>query len=101
MARSLFSCAWILEKDSVLPMNIQALMEWMSEDWKNRINELIDLKKTVGEKYLHPKDVELNERISALLELVEKSQNNLRVNKTDMSYLNRFFLKTVNGSVDN
>lgn len=101
MARSLFSCAWILEKDSVLPMNIQTLIEWMSEDWKSRINELIDLKKTVGERYLHPKDVELNERISALLELVEKSQDNLRVNKTDMSYLNRFFLKTVNGSVDN
>ena len=101
MVRSLFSCAWILEKESVLPMNIQALMGWMSEDWKNRINELIELKKTVGEKYLHLKDTELNERISALLELVEKSKDDLRVNKADMSYLNKFFLKMVNGSADN
>ena len=101
MARSLFSCAWILEKDSVLPMNIQQLMGWMSKDWKSRINELIDLKKTVGEKYLHSKDPELNKRISDLLELVEKSKDNLRVSKADMSHLNRFFLKMVDRNADN
>lgn len=100
MVRSLFSCAWILEKDSVLPMNIQDLMEWMSEDWKSQINKLIDLKKTVGEKYLHSKDVELNDRILAMMELIEKSKDNLKVNRKDMTDLNRFFLKMVNNNAD-
>ena len=100
MVRSLLSCAWILEKDSVLPMNINALMDWMGDYWKNSINELINLKKTVGEKYLHPKDVELNERILAMLELVEKSKDNLKVKSVDMTGLNKFFLKMVNKNAD-
>jgi len=96
MVRSLFSCMWILNKKSVLPMNIQGLMKGVvGDDWRKRIKKLIELKKTVGEKYLHPMDKELNERIFYILELLEKSKDNLRVNTTNMDPLNEFFLKTI------
>lgn len=101
LVRSLFSCMWIVSKRSVLPMNIKDLMKGMNEGWRSRINELIALKKTVGEKHLHPKDAKLNKRIAALMELMEKSKDNLKVNTTDMSYLNKFFLKMLDKQDDN
>src|SRR4030095_1704264 len=101
MVRSLFSCSWILEKDTVLPMNIQDLMSWMGEYWRRQVNELIELKKTVGEKYLHPYDKQLNDRIFELFEMMEKSEDNLKVNRLNMSYLDKFFLDKLDQHADN
>jgi fructose-1,6-bisphosphatase len=82
-------------------MNIKELMKGMGEDWRREIDKLIELKKTVGEKYLHSKDKELNEKIFYILELLEKSKDNLGVNTTNMDPLNEFFLKMINKNAFN
>lgn len=101
MVRSLLSCNWILNTETLLPMNIQELMKYLDEDWKNRINKLIDLKKTVGEKYKHSKDEKVHKWVAVSIDMVEKLKENLKVNATDMSYLNNFFIKMLNEQADN
>lgn len=101
MVRSLLSCNWILNTDTVLPMNIQGLMKYLDEDWKDRINKLIDLKKTVGEKYKHPKDEKFHKWIAALKDMIEKSKENLKVNTADIGHLNKFFINMLNEQADN
>jgi hypothetical protein len=90
-----------LEKDTILPMNIQDLMSWMGEYWRSQVNELIELKKTVGEKYLHSYEKQLNNRVFELFEMIEKSKDNLKVNRTNISYLDKFFLDKLNEHDDN
>ena len=93
LIRSLLSCNWIIKDSSVLPMEIEELMKYIDEDFKEELRKLIVLKGTVGEKYLHRKEDELNERILNLFELLESSKESLVANKADLSLLNEFFLK--------
>lgn len=93
LVRSLLSCNWIMEDNSVLPMEIFGLMQYTTDEQKEKLNELITLKATVGEKYLHPKDAALNEWITTWFEKVETSKGKLKGNKTNMAQLNEFFLK--------
>lgn len=93
LIRSLLSCNWIVKDKSVLPMEIEGLMKYIDEDFKEELRKLIVLKGTVGEKYLHRKDDKLNERILNLFERIELSKESLVANKADMSLLNEFFLK--------
>jgi uncharacterized protein len=93
MVRSMLSCNWIIQDKSVLPMDINGLMKYISAERKGQIEEMIKLKSKVGEKYLHPKDEELNNWINGLFKMLDSSQSNLGVNKTDMAILNKFFLK--------
>lgn len=93
LMRSLLSCNWIINDNTVLPMHIEGLMKYVGDEYKERLRELIKLKATVGEKYLHPKDEILNAWITGLIELIEAGKANLPVNKTDTGLLNEFFLK--------
>ncbi len=100
LIRSLLNCNWIIKDKSVLPMHIEGLMVFLDDDIKYKLRELIALKATVGEKYLHPKDDDLNKWITGLWEVIEMSKENLGINRTDFSLLNNFFLKTINGNVN-
>jgi uncharacterized protein len=100
LIRSLLSCNWIIEDNSVLPMEIEGLMKYIDEDFKDELRKLIVLKGTVGEKYFHKKDDKLNERILNLFEMIELSKENLVANKVDMSLLNEFFLKMLYAEVN-
>lgn len=93
LVRSLLSCNWIMEDKSVLPMDIFGLMKYATEEQKQKLNGLIALKATVGEKYLHPKDAILNEWITAWFEKAEAGKDKLKANKNDIAQLNEFFLK--------
>jgi predicted nucleotidyltransferase len=101
LMRSLLSCNWIAKDKSVLPMHIEGLMKYINEDQKKLLRGLIELKSTVGEKYLHPKDESLNAWIDELFEFLEPSKENLGVSKTDFSHLTDFFLKKIYEGVDN
>lgn len=96
LTRSLLSCNWIIKSNSVVPMHIEGLMELTSSDYRTRLMELIKLKATVDEKYLHPKDELLNGHIKQLWDSVEAGNEGLAVSTADFSPLNDFFLKTVN-----
>lgn len=100
LIRSLLSCNWILKDNSVLPMHIEGLMKYVEEEYKERLRELIALKRAVGEKYLHKKDEQLNEWILSLFEYIETGKENLAVNNVDMGLLNDFFLKMLYAKVN-
>ena len=100
LIRSLLSCNWIIKDKTVLPMHIEGLMVYIDAEVKDKLRELIQLKATVGEKYLHPKDAYLNKWITGMWTLVEASKENLGINRTDFSMLNDFFLKTINGNAN-
>lgn len=101
LIRSLLSCNWIINYNAVLPMHIEGLMVKIDEDIKDRLRELIQFKSTVGEKYLHPKEVYLNNWIIKIWELMEASKDKIKANNTDFALLNNFFLKTINTNVYN
>ena len=95
LVRSLLSCNWIVNDKTVLPMHIEGLMKYSTDDVNTELRELIKLKGTVGEKYLHKKDANLNEWIADLFKMLELKKNDLGANKTSMSLLNDFFLKRI------
>jgi uncharacterized protein len=101
LIRSLLSCNWIVKDNAVLPMHIEGLMKYVEEEYKERLRNLIKLKATVGEKYLHPKDSTLNAWIMGLFEFIEAGKTNLVVNKADTGLLNEFFLKMLYAKADN
>lgn len=101
LIRSLLSCHWIVKAKSVLPMDIEGLMTLIGTERRDEFRALIKLKAEVAEKYLHPKDESLNEWITELFELLDRSKENLGVNRNDNSLLNQFFLKMVNNNADN
>ncbi len=101
LVRSLLSCNWIIKDKSVLPMDIEGLMRYITDDIKQKINSLIDLKRTVGEKYMHRKDQDLHAWITAMFDFIENHKDNLGVNRSDISSLNQFFLKQLKNEADN
>jgi uncharacterized protein len=93
LVRSLLSCNWILKDSNVVPMEINKLMKYSDDTVNKRLNDLIALKSTVNEKYLHAKDLYLAEWIANVFDELEKSKNNLAVCKADMKLLNDYFLQ--------
>lgn len=96
LVRSLLSCNWIVNDKAVLPMHIEGHMKYIDAESTETLRELIVLKGTVGEKYLHPKDEAMHTIVTSLFASIEASKNNLGVNGKDYTLLNNFFLKTLN-----
>jgi uncharacterized protein len=93
LVRSLLSCNWVVNNNTVLPMHIEGLMKYSPDGVNAELRKLIELKSTVGEKYLHQKDDQLNDWIAGVFNMLELKKSNLSVNETNMEALNNFFLK--------
>jgi predicted nucleotidyltransferase len=91
LIRSLLSCNWIVRSDEVLPMHIEGLMELVDAGTRKELRALINLKATVGEKYLHPFSNEMKRTMTGLFDFVSEQKDNLTVNKMDYSQLDKFF----------
>jgi uncharacterized protein len=100
LIRSLLSCNWIIKDNTVLPMHIEGLMKYVEEEYKEKLRVLIAFKATVGEKYLHKKEEQLNEWILSLFEKIEAEKDKLTVNNADIGLLNEFFLKMLYAKAD-
>lgn len=100
LIRSLLSCNWIVEDETVLPMHIEGLMKKINASERGKLRELIQLKAGVGEKYLHQRDADIDRWMESLWEKIDRSKQNLGVNRTGFTPLNDFFLKMVNGYAD-
>lgn len=101
LVRSLLSCNWIVRDKTVLPMNIEKLMQYVEEEEVTHLRELIELKATVGESYLHAKTPAMQRLVTDLFQFVEASKGHLGVNNQDYSLLNNFFLKTLHENTNN
>lgn len=99
--RSLLSCNWIIQNQDVLPMHIEGLMQLIYEERVDQLRNLITLKATVGEKYIHKKDEGLHNWLMKLWSSIEASKENLSTNSMSYTLLNNFFIQTLNASVDN
>jgi uncharacterized protein len=93
LVRSLLSCNWIIHDDTVLPMQIEGLFKYIDDDLKNKFRELIKLKATVGEKYMHKADADLFEWIKIMFEKLALAKDNIKINNEGMGSLNEFFIK--------
>ncbi len=100
LIRSLLSCNWIIKDKTVLPMHIEGLMQYVEEEQKRQLRDLIALKAGVGEKYLHRKDERLDIWIQDLFKYVEANKDNLGVCRNDITQLDRFFLKMMYAETD-
>jgi len=100
LIRSLLSCNWIIKDNSVLPMDIEGLMKYVTVEYKERLRALIALKATVDEKYLHKKDEKLNEWIVGLFGYIETGKGKLVANNSNTALLNEFFLKILYAKTD-
>ena len=68
-------------------------MKYIDEESRHQIRQLIELKATVGEKYLHAKTEAMQSFVTGLFAVVEAAKNNLGGNKQNYALLNNFFLK--------
>lgn len=101
LVRSLLSCNWIVKNDSVVPMDIQSLMQLISQEDRALLQSLIALKATVDEKYLHTKSAAMQELVVRLFNTVEASKDTLGVNSNSYALIDEFFIKTLYESTNN
>jgi histidyl-tRNA synthetase len=88
-------------RHTVLPMQIEGLFKYIDDDLKNRFRELIKLKATVGEKYMHKADADLFEWIKTMFEKLALAKDNIKVNNVGMDSLNEFFIKMFYAKANN
>jgi hypothetical protein len=74
-------------------MQIEGLFKYIDDELKNRFRELIKLKATVGEKYLHKADADLFDWIKTMFEKLALAKDNIKVNNEGRGSLNDFFIK--------
>ncbi len=95
LIRSLLSCKYVIENEIVAPMYISGLMNTIPAEVKNKINELIALKVTVEEKYLHKKENWIDDWITATFAFLETSKEKITIAKNDFNSLDIFFKNTI------
>jgi predicted nucleotidyltransferase len=95
--RSSVACLWILEKEEIPPIEFRKMLDNLdlSVNLLNRIGELIELKSTISETYLHKGENELIEFMKICIERAENESQNLPSSKGKMAELNDLFLKTL------
>lgn len=97
--RTSVACLWISERDDIPPIVFQEMLENLTIDAevKKRIYELIDLKATASESYLHPQEDLINNFIAENIAKAEAVAQKLPGSKGKLSDMNAFFIKTVGG----
>ena len=93
--RTSISCKWIIQKEEIPPIVFQKMLEEIEieENVKQRIYELIDLKATKNEDYLHFEEVKINNLIEHCIQESENVANSLPASKGKIEALNSFFIK--------
>lgn len=93
--RSATACKWILEKEEMPPIQFQKMIDGLSieNSLTKRINELISLKATISESYLHNGETELITFIETCINSADEKRKSLPSSKGNTDELNSFFLK--------
>ena len=95
--RTASACKWIEEKEEMPPIVFQAMLEQLdiSNQIKEQIFELIELKATKNEDYLHNQEMEINNFIENCIHRAEKVANSLPASKGNLVKLNSFFISQI------
>lgn len=95
--RASVACLWILENEEIPPIEFGKMLNGLdlSDNLINRINELIELKSTISETYLHNGEKDLIKFMQSCLERADIESKSLPASKGQMSELNEFFRNTL------
>jgi predicted nucleotidyltransferase len=95
--RAALACKWIMDKRSIPPIVFITMVNELefSETLKNRIRELIQLKSTCDEAYVHPAETELNAFIMRIIIASEISAPSLSGRKKPDPDLDAVFLNLI------
>lgn len=98
--RASVACLWILEKEEMPPIVFQKMLDGLSIESKlrERISELVELKSTISEAYLHTGEKDLFQFMNACLIRAENEAKTLPSSKVQLEDLNSFFIKTITSS---
>lgn len=95
--RTAAACQWIMEQERMVPIVFQHVMEGvMNASMQAHVNELIALKATKSEQYMHPADQRVMSYIREQLNRAEQAAPNLRAGQADLEALNQLLRTTVN-----
>jgi predicted nucleotidyltransferase len=95
--RSASACLWILEKEAIPPIEFQKMLSGLEieNSLMNRINELISLKSTKSESYLHSGESKLFSFIESCINSADEKRQSLPSSNGNIDELNTFFVKTL------
>ena len=93
--RAATACLWILEKEEKPPIEFRIMLDELKIDpiIKVRIQELISLKATISESYLHQGEPAIFNFIHKSLNKAESEAKELPASKGKVKDLNHFFIK--------
>ena len=96
--RSSTACKWILEREEMPPIEFQKMLDelHLPSDLTTRIEELIQLKATISESYVHRGEAEVIGFMKSCIAAADLEKNSLPSSKGSMSEINDFFLKVIN-----
>ena len=95
--RASVACLWILERVEIPPIEFGKMLNGLDlpESIIERIVELIEIKSTISETYLHKGEKELIEFMKTCIERADSESQYLPASKGQMSELNEFFRLTL------
>jgi predicted nucleotidyltransferase len=94
--RALLSALWIMNRKSIPPMEIQHLLaEMTDQQLRDKVTELIGLKATKPESYLHPHEHALEEFLTNGIQRCEQAAPGLPAQRADHHVLNAFLRTSI------
>ena len=95
--RASVACLWILEKEEMPPIEFSKMLIGLDlqENLLARINQLIEIKSTISEAYLHTGEKELIDFMQSCINRADIESKSLPSSKGQMNDLNEFFIKTL------
>ena len=96
--RSSIACLWITQNKKMPPIDFRKMLSGVKikEPLNKRIYELIDLKSTKNEDYIHSGEKELIEFFQQQIAYISKNFKLFTHSKANIEECNRFFIKQLN-----
>lgn len=95
--RTAVACKWIQDKQEIPPIQFEKMLEALEIDSviKDKIQDLISLKSTKNESYMHSGQEDILSFISHCIDKADKVVKSLPANKGDVELLNQFLRKHI------
>lgn len=93
--RASVACKWIIEKEEIPPIHFPTMLEGLSvnQTLKSRIYELIELKSTISESYMHSNETDLFEFMKECIVNADNKAQSLPPSSGLITDLNTFFIQ--------
>lgn len=93
--RPMLSALWNADRNAIAPMNIEPLMELLTDDIRNKVLSLIELKSTVGEGYQIEIDSSIKEWIDHTFDYCMQASAQMERKTFDSEIADHFFRKMI------